>query len=719
MVAPTFPPMSRLARLVRLAGCLALAGIACAQDRLLTTALEVRSLTPDEAETGLPVRLRGVVVFIESQSAIFIQDETSTTFFRLATPPLPRVGDEIELTSTTRMGQYLPGLADSRFTVLGRRELPAGIAVDWDDLHFGRYHYQRVTVEGVVRSVLPTGEGRSQLRLAMGTRLIEVRVGAHPQPLSLVDHRVRLTGLAVGQINLLRRQLVQPYLRVNDWSEVQVLAAAPPPERIPPLSAADLLAFSTRGDPERRVRVEGVVTAVFDGDQAFLEQGSMAFSVRLGRSAGANPPAPLAPGDRVDLAGFPSMERFSAAVVDATILRREPGEPPAPHDVDSIDDLYGKPGDQRPGRHDGQLVRLTATIREAFRSEDGTTLLLQGAKRTANARLPEGAEPPPAGSKVRLTAVCQVETAVAGSTFQSRPGVISLRAASAEDLEVLSTPPWWTPRRLSGVLAILGGLTLLAGLWIAILRRQVIRQTSALRHRIEAEAALEERQRIAREFHDTLEQELAGVSLRLDALATREIDDKGRSLIAASRSLVSRIQSETRDLISDLRDPAESAGDLAAALAGVAARHASDHGSDVTLEPTAPLPTLAAAVVHDLRMIARESVTNALKHGRASRVVLRAVAHGNQLTVEISDNGCGFDPAATTGRRGHFGCSGMRERGRKIGADISWHSAPLQGSTVRVTLPLPPPATERNDGPPASPAPRENASTAQPAYRHA
>ena len=378
--------MRRLAPLLRLACALALAGAALAQDRLLTTALQVRSLSPDEAATGLPVRLRGVVVFIESQSAIFIQDETSTTFFRIPAPPLPRIGDEIELTSTTRMGQYLPGLADSRFTVIGRRELPAGIAAEWDDLHFGRYHYQRVTVEGVVRSVLPTGEGRSQLRLAMGTRLIEVRVGAHPQPVSLVDHRVRLTGLAVGQINTLRRQLVQPYLRVNDWSEVQVLAAAPPAEQIPPLSAADLLAFSVRGDPERRVRVGGTVTAVFEGDQVFLEQGPMAFSVRLGR------PTPLSPGDRVDLAGFPSMERFSASLVDATVLRREAGEVPAPHDVESIDELYGKPGDQRPGRHDGQRVRLTAIVREAFRSEDGVTLLLQGAKRTANARLPEAAE---------------------------------------------------------------------------------------------------------------------------------------------------------------------------------------------------------------------------------------------------------------------------------------------------------------------------------------
>ncbi len=210
--------------------------------------------------------------------------------------------------------------------------------------------------------------------------------------------------------------------------------------------------------------------------------------------------------------------------------------------------------------------------------------------------------------------------------------------------------------------------------------------------------------------------------MRLDALATREIDDKGRSLIAASRSLVSRIQTETRDLISDLRDPAESAGDLRTALAGVAARHASDHGADVRLEASADLPPLAAAVVHDLRMIARESVTNALKHGRATRVTLRTLIEGDQLAVEISDDGCGFDPAAPgTGRPGHFGCSGMRERSRKIGATITWRSAPRQGSTVRVTLPLPqpaPPAAARL--PPTPAAPGDTApSTSQPEYRHA
>jgi signal transduction histidine kinase len=230
---------------------------------------------------------------------------------------------------------------------------------------------------------------------------------------------------------------------------------------------------------------------------------------------------------------------------------------------------------------------------------------------------------------------------------------------------------------------------LLAGLWIAVLRRQVRRQTTALRHRFESEAALQERQRIAREFHDTLEQELAGVSLRLDALATRVNDEKGKSLITASRNLVSRIQSETRDLISDLRDPSETAGDLCAALAAVASRHSSDSGVDVRFHPTTPIPALPAATVHGLRMIARESVTNALKHGAATQVTIHLEALETQLKLRVTDNGCGFDPAmAAQSRRGHFGCAGMRERGRKIGANVSWHSSSSQGTTVEVVLPL-------------------------------
>jgi signal transduction histidine kinase len=243
------------------------------------------------------------------------------------------------------------------------------------------------------------------------------------------------------------------------------------------------------------------------------------------------------------------------------------------------------------------------------------------------------------------------------------------------------------------VLAALAGVTLLAGGWIAILRRQVRRQTAALRHRIEAEAALQERHRIAREFHDTLEQELAGVSLRLDALATRVADEKGKSLVGASRNLVTRIQVETRDLISDLRDPAETAGDLLAALESVAVRANADEDVLVRMAAASALPYLPAGTVHDLRMIAREAINNARKHGRATHVTVEVEAGAQQLTMRIVDNGCGFDAAtALESKRGHFGCAGMRERGRKIGAEITWHSTLQKGATVAVVVPLRPAA---------------------------
>lgn len=676
-------PAPRFVRL--LLAALLLSAAAAAQDRVITRAIEIRALTPAEAESGIPVRLRGVVVFIEGISAIFLQDETSTTFFRVRTPPMPAIGDEIEVTGATRMGLYLPGVDFSTYTVLGRRSsLPPGIPVQYDDLHFGRYHYQRVTAEGIVRSVIPIEPGKGLIRLAMGSRAIDVRTEVDPPANHrLVDCRVRITGLAAGLINTPRRQLIEPYIRVLDWNDIEVVAAAPRTDAVPKISAEELLAFNARGLGEQRVRMDGVVSAVFGSNLAFLQQGDHGFAVHFGLPPG------LEPGDRVTVVGFPAMERFSASVVDAELLSREAGPAPVPLAITSPDVLFGRQGDPPPGTYDGQLVQVAGIVRDSFKGEEGTTLVVHGEQRTIQARVPDGTVIPPNGSRVRLTGICQVDTAVRGPGFASRPGLISLRVTSPGALEVLRTPPWWTPRRLVVVLTALAGVTLLAGLWIAALRRQVRRQTDALRHRIEAEAALEERHRIAREFHDSLEQELAGVSLRLDALATRVSDEKGLGLVSASRNLVSRIQIETRDLISDLRDSAETAGDLRTALAAVAARHSSDGDVQVRVESKCALPLLPAATVHDLRMIARESVSNARKHGRATYVTIETEVLPDRLVLRIIDNGCGFDAtAAVQGRRGHFGCAGMRERGRKIGAEVTWQSTLQKGTTVEVTLPL-------------------------------
>jgi signal transduction histidine kinase len=672
----------------------AVCAAATAAERTLTTALEVRSLTPAEAAGGLPVKLRGVIVYVENTTAVFVQDETSTTFFRMPRGKVPpTVGDEVELTSKTRMGLYLPGLDDTTVRVLGRRALPPGIPAQFDDLVFGRFHYQRVALEGIIRSVAVTKriEPRNErgeiyapvrisekevteIRLAMGSQVIEAHIEQPPPSgASFVDRRVRLTGLAVGVINQ-RRQLVKPYLRLVDWAEVEELAPAPPISDVPLIPAAELLAYRITGRDERRVRVEGIVTAVFP-EYVFLRQGPAAFGARL------SPETVLAPGDRVTIVGFPEMVRSSAAVLDAELLSREPGPPPPPDIVKSPDELKEE--------HDCKLVSVAGLVRDAFQTSEGIVLFLASKNRSLQARLPAGLEPPQIGARVNLTGIAQVELARSPTGFAGSTDIVSLRARSPGDLVVLQNPPWWNARRLAIGIALLGGITALAGLWIAILRGQVLRQTEALRRRIESEAALEERQRIAREFHDTLEQELAGVSLRLDALATRALDEKGRNLIGASRNLVSRIQSETRDLIRDLRDSTEIAGDLSAALHGVAGRVSEESSIHVNVEAGPNLPTLPAATVHDLRMIAREAITNAIKHGLATQITVTVGQREGQLCLRISDNGRGFDPASVTQeRRGHFGCAGIRERARKSRAKVTWSNVSPHGTLVEVLLPL-------------------------------
>jgi signal transduction histidine kinase len=230
---------------------------------------------------------------------------------------------------------------------------------------------------------------------------------------------------------------------------------------------------------------------------------------------------------------------------------------------------------------------------------------------------------------------------------------------------------------------VLAGIILVTLVWITQQRRQIARLQSRIIH----QATLDERQRIAREFHDTLEQELAGLSLRLDAAATRPLEDKARVLLDASRSLVSRIQGEARNLVSDLRDTSFPTT-LPEALEVLAGR-AREHFQNVTLEVMPPPVPLPPHLVHHLRMIAQEAVTNAIKHAQASSITLSAAFDDRQLILRVKDDGRGFAAADEThGLPGHFGCVGIRERCRKIGADVEWQSSPGKGACIVVKLPL-------------------------------
>jgi len=627
MIANRLPALIWLALL----GSSLFAALSFGVETPLRTALELRSLPPEEAEKELPVELQGTVIFVDPRGSVLIQDETAGTFFRGGDITALRVGDEVEVQGVTMPGMYLPGIMNATYEKLGHRETPPALPASYADLLSGRYHYQLVTTEGIVQAVAATGdEDRTTLHIAMDQDLLEVHVFA---PLKerhlLVDSRVRIEGLAAGTINH-RRQLLQPALWLQDWSLLKVLKAAPPVQDVPTLSASKLLAFKVVGQNGHRVRVAGTVVAAFSDGAVFIRDEAAALSMQL------QPPVPLSVGTWIEAIGFPKIQRFGASLVNTQLVQQEPGpEPPATEA--SIAELLK-------GTHDNDLVAVTAILSGCFRAVEGDVLVLQDRGSSIRVQTPPLDHEPPVGSRMSVTGICQVESIqMTPSGIQSLPRTVSLRCRSAADVKTLSSPAWWTARRLGLVVGVLMLTVGLAGLWITVLRRQVRHQTTALRWRIEREAALEERQRIAREFHDTLEQGLTGLLLRLEAVQARGLNEKSGQLVTASRGLVSQMQAETRGLVSDLREPSQENADLVGALRAIVEEHPLDCVPALKLESSSPLLFLPSRTVHHLRMIAREGVTNALKHARANNIRVGLEVEGGRLQMIIADDGQGFD----------------------------------------------------------------------------
>ena len=660
--------------------------LAPAQDIPVIPASTIRSLPAEKADQGLRVRVRARVTFIDSGRTVFIQDETAGTFFR-PTQSIENlhIGDEVEVTGITEDGLYIPGIDQATFRILQRHAgPPPAQAATYDDLASGRLHYQRVSLRGVVHNASATDESTSSIRLSLANRILDVHVDAAiAEAPELIDAEVLVTGLAAGGIND-RRQLVQPYLRLTGWDDVTIHKPSPAPSQVPLLSVSKLMRFqpSPQNAPRHRVRVRGTVLAAFPDGSVFLrDHGSetgitSAIAVRLAESRTTQ----LTPGDVAEIAGFPRMSGFSAHLEDAALIAADGGPPPEPAQA-AWKDIQG-------GTLDAELIRVEADLVDHYRSKDGRELRLELENHILLASVdgaPQFAATP--GSRVAVNGILRVEAATERG-FRSQPERFRLLLRSPLDLQVLKAPPWWTAQRLFTLVAILVALLTLGLIWIAMLGRQVSRQSLILESRIAREAALEERQRIAREFHDTLEQELAGLSLRLDAATSRPLEDKTQRLLETSRHLVTRIQTEARNLVTDLRNDADTPSDLREALVDLIQRHPAN-GPQFNLVDSGPIPSLPASMVHHLRMIVQEAITNVLKHAQADTVTIQLRHEGSELGMSITDDGVGLDPEQTRGAPGHFGCMGIRERCRKIGAEVVWTPRPAGGTQLAITFPLP------------------------------
>jgi signal transduction histidine kinase len=161
--------------------------------------------------------------------------------------------------------------------------------------------------------------------------------------------------------------------------------------------------------------------------------------------------------------------------------------------------------------------------------------------------------------------------------------------------------------------------------WVWVLRRRVRDQTAIIRQQVHREAALEERTRIAREFHDTLEQELVGITMQLDTIQPklRTNPELAAQSLQVARQMVRRSLTEAHRSVWDLRCPALENGGLAAAFAEVARSMTTESGVRIELKTEGQRIAVPRVAETHLLRIGQEAITNAIKHSGAARIRLR------------------------------------------------------------------------------------------------
>jgi two-component system NarL family sensor kinase len=217
-------------------------------------------------------------------------------------------------------------------------------------------------------------------------------------------------------------------------------------------------------------------------------------------------------------------------------------------------------------------------------------------------------------------------------------------------------------------------------------------------------ATIEERNRLAREIHDTLAQGLAAITLQLetaDALAETR-PQRAHEAIQRALSLARRNLEEARRSVMDLRAAELQNHTLPEALAALACgedgqgaiRKQQGTAEAVPLvqygyTPAYHFPALPARIEAGLYRVAQEALTNAHKHAGARQIEMTLTADEQCVRLVVQDDGCGFDPdmVTQTSGLGHFGLTGMAERVKLLGGNMCIESTPGAGTCIDVSVP--------------------------------
>jgi signal transduction histidine kinase len=663
----------------------ALAAACFGQEEAVKTVAEIHQLSVTEARQGRNVRIQGVVTFTwhTGTTEFTLEDGTGAIWCPAITLPTDsRVGTEIEVEGKTDagiLGPFVHALAVRR---IGPKPLPIARRSTFEELLSTQMNGRRVEITGIIRGQRMNPElGLDWLALEVATGGGRITVNVtheaigHPE---LIDATVRIRGVNLHATDT-QQQAFLPMIYSHTLADIDIVTPAnPAPFDQPPTLLAEVMRSANVAGTGHRARVRGIVTYVGAGNSFYLQDNSRGIQVFL-----RDNPRP-APGEAVEVAGFPEPGAFSPVLRDADWRPSDSRGTVSPQLVKIAEAT----------RYDGRLIRVQGRLTEVSRAERETILTLEEDESRCRLHILEESESEwTPGSRLRVTGVCSVEIGD-WETFVAhrKPIGFSLLVQNASAIELLQSAPWWNLARIAWLLAILtvALCCVIAALsWQSKLR---LREAARTRDAAQAQfsAVLSERTRIAREIHDTLAQGLTGISAHLEVLNDRmpPASDKLRHHLGIARDLVRNSLEEARRSVWNLRSQALEESGLDEALRRLAHQLTDGSGIGFTMEVTGTSRTLPSGVENNLMRIGQEALTNVVRHARAKEVFLSLSYLPDQVCLAVSDNGVGFDSADNSSSQfGSFGLSGIRERADAMHASLSITENPAGGTRIELTVP--------------------------------
>jgi signal transduction histidine kinase len=253
--------------------------------------------------------------------------------------------------------------------------------------------------------------------------------------------------------------------------------------------------------------------------------------------------------------------------------------------------------------------------------------------------------------------------------------------------------PLFSPSGSKNPLAIVASIAFLFTAWVITAMVARIRKLTEAQLTLRFEERLAERTRIARELHDTLLQSFQGLMFHFQAVSDVLPPGKAKEALDKALDRADQAITEGRDAIQNLRGSTTITNELAQAMATVGEELGDSRDGDggsarlrVSVEGAAR--ELHPILRDDIYRIAREALRNAFRHAQANQIEAEITYSDRFLRLRIRDDGKGIDPKLlSTGRDGHWGLTGMRERAQQIGGQLEIWSEVGAGTEVELRIP--------------------------------